>query len=208
MTAIYRWGPSSMRTLFSGLKKYLLAVTDEFSFSPTSSKDYPVITINDHLFEPVLCFIFFIYATSKMLGWDEWSNQRLLVRHTTNFDFVFHWPRKWLLTTSCKNTWDTLPYFRLTGLFIIFSLWYPLLAPLIKFLLASGAGPSWKLGGVTWIGGEVEGEYYISRTCDSQGFKLRKVAFSSECLNIFATGCMKIGERHKIKWHPNDTKVA
>lgn len=59
-----------MRALFSGLKKYLLAVTDEFSFSPTSSKDYsyPVITINDHLFEPVLCFIFFIYATSKMLG--------------------------------------------------------------------------------------------------------------------------------------------
>ena len=37
--------------------------------------------------------------------------------------------------------------------------------------------------------GEEEGEYYISRTCDSQGFKLRKVAFSSECLNIFATGC-------------------
>ena len=56
--------------------------------------------------------------------------------------------------------------------------------------------------------GEEEGEYYISRTCDSQGFKLRKVAFSSECLNIFATGCMKIDERHKIKWHPNATKVA
>ena len=173
-----------------------------------SSKDYPVITINDHLFEPVLCFIFFVYATSKMLGWDEWSNQRLLLRHTTNFDFVFHWPRKWRLTTSCKNTWDTLPYFGLTSLFMVFSLWYPLLAPLIKFLLASGAGPSWKLGGVTWNGGEEEGEYYISRTCDLQGFKLRKVAFSSECLNIFATGCMKIGERHKIKWHPNATKVA
>ena len=68
MTAIYKGKPSSMRALFSGVKNYPLAVTDEFSFSPTSSKDYPVITINDHLFEPVLCFIFFIYATSKMLG--------------------------------------------------------------------------------------------------------------------------------------------
>lgn len=125
-----------MRTLYSGLKKYLLAVTDEFSFSPTSSKDYPVITINDHLFELVLCFIFFIYATGKMLGWDDWSNQRLLLRHATNFDFVFHWPRKWRLTTSCKNTWDTLPHFGLTGLLMIFFLWYPLLAPLINVLVS------------------------------------------------------------------------
>lgn len=68
MTAIYRGNPSSMRALFSGLKNYPLAVTDEFSFSLTSSKDYPVITINDHLFEPVLCFIFFVHETSKMLG--------------------------------------------------------------------------------------------------------------------------------------------
>lgn len=125
-----------MRTLYSGLKKYLLAVTDEFSFSPTSSKDYPVITICDHLFELVLCFIFFIYATSKMLGWDDWSNQRLLLRHATNFYFVFHRPRKWRLITSCKNTWDTLPHFGLTGLLMIFSLWYPLLAPLINVLVS------------------------------------------------------------------------
>ena len=102
MTAIYRWGPSSMRTLFSGLKKYLLAVTDEFSFSPTSSKDYPVITINDHLFEPILCFIFFIYATSKMLGWDEWSNERLLLRQY-KFWFCFLLAKKMALNNQLQK---------------------------------------------------------------------------------------------------------
>ena len=153
MTAIYKGKPSSMRALFSGVKNYPLAVTDEFSFS-FSSKDYPAISINDHLFAPVLCFIFFVYATSKMLGWDEWSNQRLLLRHTTNFDFVFHWPRKWRLTTSCKNTWDTVPYFGLTSLFMIFSLWYPFLASLLKVLVSTRCrGPCWKLGGITWNGG-------------------------------------------------------
>ena len=33
MTAIYKGKPSSMRALFSGVKNYPLAVTDEFSFS-------------------------------------------------------------------------------------------------------------------------------------------------------------------------------
>ena len=34
--------------------------------------------------------------------------------------------------------------------------------------------------------GEVE--YYISQTCDQQQFEAKKVVFSQECLNIFATG--------------------
>ena len=38
-------------------------------------------------------------------------------------------------------------------------------------------------------GGEEAGEYYISQAFDKQQFEVRKVGFSSECLNIFAAGC-------------------
>ena len=31
--------------------------------------------------------------------------------------------------------------------------------------------------------------YYISQTCDQERFEARKVIFSWECLNSFATGC-------------------
>ena len=37
--------------------------------------------------------------------------------------------------------------------------------------------------------GEEGGQYYISQTCDQERFEARKVVFSWECLNIFATGC-------------------
>ena len=40
-----------------------------------------------------------------------------------------------------------------------------------------------------WKGGGEGGRYYISQTCDQQQFKVKKVVFSWECLNIFATGC-------------------
>ena len=37
--------------------------------------------------------------------------------------------------------------------------------------------------------GEEGGQYYISQTCDQERFEARKVVFSWECLNSFATGC-------------------
>ena len=39
-------------------------------------------------------------------------------------------------------------------------------------------------------GREEGGQYYISQTCDQERFAARKVVFSWECLNIFATGCL------------------
>ena len=39
-------------------------------------------------------------------------------------------------------------------------------------------------------GREEGGQYYISQTCDQERFEARKVVFSWECLNIFATGCL------------------
>ena len=47
-----------------------------------------------------------------------------------------------------------------------------------------------KLGGTTLNGKEEGGQYYISQTPDQERSEARKVVFSSECLNIFATGCL------------------
>ena len=49
--------------------------------------------------------------------------------------------------------------------------------PLIK--VASNTRPCSKLGGTTLNGGKEKGER----------FEVRKVCFSSDCLNFFATGC-------------------
>ena len=38
-------------------------------------------------------------------------------------------------------------------------------------------------------GREEGGQSYITQTCDQEQFEARKVVFSWECLNIFATGC-------------------
>ena len=59
--------------------------------------------------------------------------------------------------------------------------------PLIK--VASNTRPYSKLGGTTLNGREEGGQYHISKTCDQARFAARKVLFSLECLNIFATGC-------------------
>ena len=59
--------------------------------------------------------------------------------------------------------------------------------PLIK--VASNTRPYSKLGGTTLNGREEGGQYYISQTCNQQRFEAKKVVFSWECLNIFATGC-------------------
>ena len=59
--------------------------------------------------------------------------------------------------------------------------------PLIK--VASNTRPYSKLGGTTLNGREEGGQYHISKTCDKARFAARKVFFSLECLNIFATGC-------------------
>ena len=72
---------------------------------------------------------------------------------------------------------------------MIFCLLFPPPPPLIK--VASNTRLCSKLGGTTLKGREEGGRYYISQTCDQQGFEARKVIFSLECLNIFASGYRK-----------------
>ena len=55
--------------------------------------------------------------------------------------------------------------------------------------VASNRRPYSKLGGTTLNGREEGGQYYISHTRQQERFAARKVVFSWECLNIFATGC-------------------
>ena len=55
--------------------------------------------------------------------------------------------------------------------------------------VASNRRPYSKLGGTTLNGREERGQYYISHTRQQERFAARKVVFSWECLNIFATGC-------------------
>ena len=50
--------------------------------------------------------------------------------------------------------------------------------------VASNTRPGSKLGGTTLNGREKGGQYYISQTCDQEGFEARKVVFSWECLNV------------------------
>ena len=38
--------------------------------------------------------------------------------------------------------------------------------------------------------------FFISQTCDQERFESRKVVFSWECLNIFATGCSLVPYFH------------
>ena len=45
-------------------------------------------------------------------------------------------------------------------------------------------------------GREEGGQYYILQTCDQERFEARKVVFSWECLNIFATGCLSPSYRY------------
>ena len=61
--------------------------------------------------------------------------------------------------------------------------------PLIK--VASNTRPCLKLGGTSLNGREEGGQYYNSQTFDQERFEARKVIFSGECLNIFATGRSK-----------------
>ena len=89
-------------------------------------------------------------------------------------------------TTSCKSTWETVPYFGIKWPVHHLVLVIPP-PPLIK--VASNTRPYSKLGGTTVNGREEGGQYYISQTCDQERFEARKVVFSWKCLNIFATGC-------------------
>ena len=75
--------------------------------------------------------------------------------------------------------------------------------PLIK--VASNTRPCSKLGGTTLNGREEGGQYYISQTCDQERFEARKVVFSWECLNIFATGCSSVTWLRLFSaWIPRD----
>ena len=81
-----------------------------------------------------------------------------------------------------------VPYVGINGLSMILCLWSPL-HPLSKLLAIEDHTQN--LGEQLWMGGRREegGWYYISQTCDQERFAARKVVFSWECLNIFATGC-------------------
>ena len=64
--------------------------------------------------------------------------------------------------------------------------------------VASNTRPCSKLGGTSLNGRDEGGQYYISQTCDQERLEARKVGFSWECLNIFATGC---SERYFWRGH-------
>ena len=99
-------------------------------------------------------------------------------------------------TTSCKSAWDTT---------VLWLRWpvrdlvlvtppappKPSLPPPPLIIVASNTRPCSKLGGTT-LNGREEGSQnkkIISQTGDQQRFEARKVAFWSESLKIFATGC-------------------
>ena len=67
---------------------------------------------------------------------------------------------------------ETLSYFGINIYDLVLVIPPP---PLIK--VASNTRPGSKLGGTTLNGREKGGQYYISQTCDQEGFEARKVVF-------------------------------
>ena len=61
--------------------------------------------------------------------------------------------------------------------------------PPLLITVVSNTRPYPKRGGTTLNERGEGGQYYISQTCAQERFEARKVAFSWECLNIFAIAC-------------------
>ena len=73
-----------------------------------------------------------------------------------------------ITTTSCKSTWDTVPYFGLNGLSMILCLWPPL-HPFTR--------PCSKLGGTTLNGGRREVSILSHRPVTSSDLKQDRLSF-------------------------------
>ena len=84
------------------------------------------------------------------------------------------------VTTSHKNTWDTVPYFGLTDLLMILDLWSTLLS-LSK--LPAVQDHAQNLEDQLWIEGRREWVLYLTNVWVA-AISIRKVSFSWECLNI------------------------
>ena len=89
------------------------------------------------------------------------------------------------VTTSYKNTWDTVPYFGLTDLLMILDSWSTLLS-LSKLLAVQDHAQN--LEDQLWIEGRRGWVLYLTNVWVA-AISVRKVGFSWECFNIFATGC-------------------
>ena len=90
-----------------------------------------------------------------------------------------------ITTTSCKSTWDTLPYFGLNGLSMILCLWPPL-HPFSKLLAIQDHAQN--LEEQPWMGGGGRSVFYLTDLWLAAIWS-KTGCFSRECLNIFTTGC-------------------
>ena len=89
-------------------------------------------------------------------------------------------------TTSCKSTWDTVPYFGINGLSMILCLWSSL-HPLSKLLAIQDHTQN--LEEQLWMGGRREVSIIFHRPVTRSDLKQERSFFPWECLIIFATGC-------------------
>ena len=93
-----------------------------------------------------------------------------------------------LATTSCKSTWDTVPYCGINGLSMILCLWSPL-HPLSKLLAIQDHTQN--VEEQLWIGGRREVSIICYRPVTRSDLKQEpEVVFPWECFIIFATGCL------------------
>ena len=91
-----------------------------------------------------------------------------------------------LATTSCKSTWDTVPYFDINSLSMILCLWSPH-HPLSKLLAIQDHTQN--LEQQLWMGGRREVSVIPHRPVTRSDLKQERSVFLWECLNIFAAGC-------------------
>ena len=107
--------------------------------------------------------------------------------HSPQYGSKFYFPllQDHKASTSCKNTWNTVPYLGLNGLSIILCLW-SLLIPLSKLLAIQAHVQNMKEQ--LWMEGRELVSVIPQRSVTSSDLQQERPVFLSECLNIFATG--------------------
>ena len=111
-----------------------------------------------------------------------WGKERV----GTNFENILCRSEKEMIRSMYNKRVITIKRYRVTSVRVIRRS-----RRLIK--VASNTRPYSQLTGTTLNGREEGVQYHISQTYDQERFEARKVVFSWECLNIFATGCSSIG---------------
>ena len=125
-----------------------------------------------------------------------WSSQQLHLFRV--YYEPIYWPAPgWRATTSCKSSWDTVPYFGINGLSMILCLWSPL-HPLSKSLAIQDHTQT--LQEQLWMGGRREVSIISHRPMTRKNLKQERLFFRgsvSTFLQLIVAQLVRALHRHR-----------